>query len=151
MASAALYAPMTGDSWNTGIRVEGRPEPPPKEDTGAGWTRVTPGFFETIGAKILLGRPITDEDTPATRKVAVVNEAFAKRFFKNQNPIGQHFGVGKSGIPATYEIVGVTNDLRYMSYGYESRSARCSGSPKPRRPIRRPGVPKRRDLVALSV
>jgi predicted permease len=117
MAAPALYAPMTGDSWNDGIRIEGRPEPPAKEDTGAGWARVMPGFFETIGAKIRLGRPITDEDTAATRKVAVVNEAFAKRFFKNQNPIGQHFGPDKIKYSATYEIVGVTNSIRYMTWG----------------------------------
>ena len=78
-----------------------------------------PGFFETIGAKILLGRPITEQDTAATRKVAVINEAFAKRFFKDQNPIGQHFGPDKIKYSATYEIVGVTNDMRYMTYGYK--------------------------------
>ena len=54
-----------------------------------------PNFFETIGSKIVLGRSITDDDTATTRKVAVINEAFAKRFFKNQNPIGQHFGIDK--------------------------------------------------------
>src|SRR5437763_1084641 len=95
MVTAALYAPMSGDSWNDGIRVEGRPEPPPKEDTGAGHATVTPGFIETIGAKIILGRTITEEDTAATRKVAIINEAFAKKFFKEQNTIGQHFGPGK--------------------------------------------------------
>jgi putative ABC transport system permease protein len=119
MVAPALYAPMTGDSWNDGIRVEGRPEPGAKEDTGAGWARVMPGFFETIGAKIMLGRPITDQDTAATRKVAVVNQAFAKRFFKDQNPIGQHFGIDKIKYSATYEIVGVTNDIRYMTYQYK--------------------------------
>src|SRR5262249_24429262 len=85
MVAPALYAPMTGDSWNNGVRVEGRPEPPAKEDTGAGWSRVMPGFFEAIGAEIVLGRPITDEDTDATRRVAVINQAFAKKFFKGQN------------------------------------------------------------------
>jgi putative ABC transport system permease protein len=118
-ASAALYAPITGDSWNTGVRIEGRPEPPPRADNGAGWTRVTPGFFETIGAKILLGRPITDEDRGATRQVAVVNEAFAKRFFKDENPIGRHFGQGKIKYSGMYEIVGVTNDVRYMNGDYK--------------------------------
>ena len=54
---------MTGDSWNDGIRIEGRPEPAAKEDTGAGWARVMPGFFETIGAKMVRGRPITEQDT----------------------------------------------------------------------------------------
>src|SRR6202453_2541719 len=73
----ALYAPMTGDSWNDGIRIEGRPEPGAKENTSAGWVRVMPGFFETIGAKIVLGRSITEDDTAATRKIAVINEAFA--------------------------------------------------------------------------
>lgn len=49
----------------------------------------------------------------------MVNEAFAKRFFRNQNPIGQHFGPGKIRYSATYEIVGVTNDVRYMTYKYK--------------------------------
>ncbi len=119
MAAPALYAPMTGDSWNDGVRVEGRPEPPAREDTSAGWARVMPGFFEAIGARILAGRPITDEDRAGTRNVAVVNEAFAKRFFKDKNPIGQHFGPSKIKYSGTYEIVGVTNDIRYMTYEYK--------------------------------
>jgi predicted permease len=119
MVAPALYAPMTGDSWNDGIRIEGRPEPGPKEETGAGWSRVMPGFFETIGAKVMLGRSFGDQDTNATRKVAVVNQAFAKRFFKDQNPIGQHFGPDKIKYSATYEIVGMTNDMRYMTYDYK--------------------------------
>jgi len=119
MVAPALYAPMTGDSWNDGIRIEGRPEPGAKEDTGSGWSRVMPGFFETIGAKVLLGRPITEDDTQATRKVAVINEAFAKKFFKDQNPIGQHFGPDKIKYSSTYEIVGVIRDIRYMTYDYK--------------------------------
>jgi len=119
MVAPALYAPMTGDSWNDGIRVEGRPEPNAKEDTGAGWARVMPGFFEAIDAKILRGRSIQEQDTNATRKVAVVNEAFARRFFKGQNPIGQHFGPDKIKYSANYEIVGVVRNMRYMTYDYK--------------------------------
>jgi predicted permease len=119
MVAPALYAPMTGDSWNNGIRVEGRPEPGAKEDTGSGFCRVMPSFFDTIGAKIVLGRSITEEDTEAARRVAVVNEAFAKRFFKDQNPIGQHFGPDKIQYSAQFEIVGVVKDMRYMTYDYK--------------------------------
>jgi predicted permease len=119
MVAPALYAPMTGDSWNDGVRIEGRPEPGAKEDTSAGWARVMPGFFETIGAKMVLGRSLSDEDTNATRKVAVVNEAFAKKFFKNQNPIGQHFGPDKLKYASNFEIVGVVRDMRYMTYDYK--------------------------------
>ena len=66
MVAPALYAPMTGDSWNNGVRIQGRPEPGPKEDTSAGFVRVMPGFFETIGAKMVMGRPFTEDDTAAT-------------------------------------------------------------------------------------
>jgi hypothetical protein len=72
MAATSLYAPMSGDSWNNGIRIAGQPEPAAKDDTSAGFVRVMPGFFDALGAKIVLGRPITEEDTSATRKVAVV-------------------------------------------------------------------------------
>jgi putative ABC transport system permease protein len=119
MVAPVLYAPMSGDSWNDGVRIEGRPEPAAKDDTSAGWARVMPGFFETVGAKIVLGRPITEDDTPATRKVAVVNEAFAKKFFKGQNPIGQHFGPDKIKYSSNFEIVGVVRDMRYMTYDYK--------------------------------
>jgi predicted permease len=118
-AMLALYAPMTGDSWNEGIRVAGRPEPGAREETGAGWARVTAGFFEALGAKIVQGRPITEQDTATTRNVAVINEAFARRFFKGQNPVGQHFGLNKIKYAATYEIVGVVRDMRYMTYDYK--------------------------------
>ena len=119
MVAPALYAPMSGDSWNEGIRIQGRPEPAPKEDTGAGWARVVPGFFETIGAKFVMGRPLNEDDTHATLNVAVVNEAFVKRFFKNQNPIGQHFGMDRIRYASTYEIVGVVKDIRYMTWAYK--------------------------------
>jgi len=119
MAVPALYAPMTGDSWNDGIRIEGRPEPDPKEDMGAGWVRAMPGFFDAIGAKVVLGRAISERDTQATRPIAVVNQAFVKKFFDGQNPIGKHFGNGKIKYAATYEIVGVINDVRYMTYEYK--------------------------------
>ncbi|HEX7359439.1 MAG TPA: ABC transporter permease [Bryobacteraceae bacterium] len=119
MVAPVLYAPMTGDSWNEGIRIAGRPEPPAKADTGAGWARVMPGFFKTIGAEMARGQPITEQDTATTRSVAVINQAFAKRFFKTQNPIGQHFGIDRIRYSRTYEIVGVVRNIRYMTYDYK--------------------------------
>jgi hypothetical protein len=114
--SSALYAPMSGDSWNTGVRVQGKPEPPAKENSGAGWTRVTPGFFETVGNRMVMGRPITEDDTATTRKVAVINEAFAKKFFKGENPIGLHFGPDRTKYSGMFEVVGVNADMRYITY-----------------------------------
>ena len=117
--SACLYAPMSGDSWNTGVHIEGKPEPSAKEDYGAMWVRVTPGFFETVGNPMLMGRPITEDDTASTRRVAVINEAFAQRFFKGENPIGKHFGPDKAQYADWWEIVGVAKTMRYNSYGMD--------------------------------
>lgn len=120
MVSSSLYAPMSGDSWNDVVRIEGRPEPTANENTSASLARITPGFFETIGAKVLVGRGVTESDTNASRKIAVVNEAFAKKFFPGESPIGKHFGVDRLRYATTYEIVGVTNDIRYLTYGFKN-------------------------------
>ncbi len=144
MVAPALYAPMTGDSWNDGVRIEGRPEPARQgRHRSAGWTRVTPGFFDAIGAKVMLGRPLAEQDTGATRKVAVVNQAFAKRFFKGENPIGQHFGPDKMKYSATYEIVGVVNDIRYMTCRATVRTgaAHVLDTGSAGRDVRRRGLP----------
>ncbi len=120
MAAPVLYAPMSGDSWNERVFIKGRPEPGPKEEIGAGWARVMPGFFETVGARIVKGRAIGDEDTPITRPVAVVNEAFVRRFLKRQDPIGQHFGIDRIEYAGSYEIVGIARDMRYMTWDYKA-------------------------------
>ncbi|HEX3986052.1 MAG TPA: ABC transporter permease [Acidobacteriaceae bacterium] len=119
IAAAATYSPMSGDSWNDGIRVEGQPEPSAKEDDSAGWTRVTPGFFEALGNRIVMGRPITEEDASTTQNVAVINEAFAKKFFKGESPIGRHFGPDKMKYAGMYTVVGVARNMRYMAYDFD--------------------------------
>ncbi|MFN2566811.1 MAG: FtsX-like permease family protein [Gemmatimonadaceae bacterium] len=113
MASSALYAPMSGYHWHHSIHIEGKPEPNVNENASSAWTRVTPGFFETLGVPVVMGRPLTDHDNASTRAVAVINEAFAKRFFGGQNPIGRRFGPGSRKNAGTYEVVGVASDIRY--------------------------------------
>jgi predicted permease len=116
--SSATYAPMSGNQWGHDIRIQGRPEPGPKDDVSADWTRITAGFFDTIGARMLAGRAIDEDDSGNTRHVAVINEAFAKNFFANQNPIGQHFGPAPVRNAGTYEIVGVVQNIHYVSWGF---------------------------------
>ena len=113
-ASAALYAPMSGSYWSHDVRIAGRPEPGAGDDVSSAWTRVMPGFFETIGDRIVSGRPIVDADDATTRRVAVINEAFARKFFPNENPIGEHFGPAAGKNAGLYEIVGVAADVRYF-------------------------------------
>lgn len=109
----SLYSPMEGNNWGTGVYIEGQPLPQPGSDeNNASWIRASAGYFDTIGTKIIQGREFTDGDTSATRPVALVNHAFAKKFFKDGNAIGQHFRLDlKTNV--TYEIVGVTEDTQY--------------------------------------
>jgi predicted permease len=115
----ATYAPMSGDSWNDGIRIQGRPEPHSEDDTSATFTRVTPEFFSTLGTRIVMGRTIDEHDTSDAPLVAVVNEAFAQKFFKGESPIGKRFGENEMIHAGDYEIVGVAADMRYLNYGYK--------------------------------
>jgi len=111
-ASYSLYSPMRGDNWGEGIHIEGHP---PDERIGASWDRVSPRYFETIGTRLLRGRVIGDEDTPTSRQVAVINEAFARKFFPKQDPIGRHFGMDDAKHSGDYEIVGIVEDTKYQN------------------------------------
>ncbi len=112
----ALYTPMEGDNWGETAYIEGQAPPPPDSDQNqTSWVRVSEGYFESIGTKILKGRTITEQDTANTRNVAVVNQSFAKHFFKDEDPIGKHFGDLDQKYAGTFEIVGVTEDTQYRS------------------------------------
>jgi putative ABC transport system permease protein len=112
--SFALYTPLEGDNWSETLYFEGQAPPPPGSDqNNASWVRVSDGYFESIGTKILKGRPITEQDTASTRNVAVVNQTFAKKFFKDEDPIGKHFGDLGQKYAGNFEIVGVTEDTQY--------------------------------------
>ena len=77
--------------------------------------RATPHYFETIGTSVVRGRAFSTSDTQSTPHVAVVDETFARRFFGDANPIGQHFGLSLEGHSSDYEIVGVAKDAKYRN------------------------------------
>jgi putative ABC transport system permease protein len=113
MVGAVLEAPLKGWVWPHDILIAGRPGPGMSNGLASGWTRVTPGFFKALGDKIVMGRPVTDDDNADTRPVAVVNEAFARQFFGKERPVGQHFGPAPWKNAGMYEIVGVAADVDF--------------------------------------
>ena len=113
-ASLALHSPMDNWNWGIVIFVPGRtPSPDPDNDDQADYDFVSPHYFETIGTRLLLGRPIELQDTPNSRFVAVVNEAFVRRFLPNEDPLGKHVGLNEPGHAGDYEIVGIVEDTKY--------------------------------------
>jgi predicted permease len=118
-ASLSLYSPMADDNWSFGLYIEGRKAPAnPDDRPSASYDRVGPHYFETIGTKVLRGRGIDERDRPGARHAVVVNERLAKKYFPNQEPIGQHLGFGGAQHASDYEIVGIVEDAKYQdAYG----------------------------------
>jgi predicted permease len=119
----SLYSPMEGDNWGNGVYIEGQAPPPPGSNfNNSSWDRVSAGYFENIGTKIVAGRGITEQDTASTQPVAVVNQTFARHFFKNGDALGHHFGDLDQKYAGTFEIVGVTEDTQYWDPNSKIRS-----------------------------
>ncbi len=109
----ALYSTLEGNNWGESVYVDGRPARGPNAHIGSSWDRVSPRFFETVGQPVVRGRGFTEQDTATTQKVAVVNQAFVKKFFPKEDPIGKRFGVFDQKYSAMFEIVGIVADAKY--------------------------------------
>jgi putative ABC transport system permease protein len=107
---------LTGGGWFTNNRVAVGDGPMLPEDRGKRVWRnaTTPGWFETMGIALRSGRDFNDRDRVGSPPVAVVNEAFARRYLSGQQPIGQTLRVDSDTGPR-YEIVGVVADAVYTT------------------------------------
>src|SRR5579864_1741205 len=122
-AGVAMYNPLT-DNWGELILVEGHPLPKMEDEAGASWDRVSAGYLQDLGVSVLRGRSFTVADNETSELVAVVNEAFVKRFFKSgEEPLDHHFGIDLPENAGTFRIVGIVRDAKFAGWGL-SRPAR---------------------------
>jgi predicted permease len=118
-AGLALYNPLT-DNWGELIMVAGHPPASLNEEAGASWDRVSANYLQNWGMPILRGRAFSAADDESTEPVAVVNEAFVRRFFKNgEDPLDQHFGLDLPELASTFRIVGVVRDAKFAGWGLD--------------------------------
>ncbi len=113
--AATDSVPLSGGNRSDGFRLEANSKtssPYPIVDL----FMATPGYFETMGISRIAGRDFANEAANAP-KVAIVNRAFAERFFPGENPIGQHVNGG--GV--SYEIVGVVQNIKSRTLGEDTR------------------------------
>src|SRR6202163_1158151 len=119
----AMYNPLT-DNWGELIMVSGHPPAKLNEESGASWDRVSANYLQNWGMAILRGRAFTIADNETTAPVAIVNEAFVKRFFKSdEDPLAQHFGLDMPEYASMFSVVGVVRDAKFAGWGL-SRPAR---------------------------
>jgi len=113
----ALYNPLT-NNWGELILVAGHPAPKMSEEAGASWDRVSANYLQNFGIPVLRGRGFTTADNETTAPVAVVNEAFVRRFFKSdEDPLDQHFGLDQPQYAGTFRVVGVVGDAKFAGWG----------------------------------
>ena len=116
----ALYNPLT-DNWGEMIYVAGHPAPKMSEESGASWDRVSANYLQNLGMTILRGRAFGKADNETAAPVAIVNEAFVKRFFRNdENPLDKHFGLDMPENAGIFRVVGVVRDAKFASWGLSS-------------------------------
>lgn len=133
---AGAGTPPLSGSLGMGFWIEGRPQTPGPDGMAAqsaGYIAVTPNYFATLKAPMAQGREIDDRDTESSPFVAVINETMAKKFWPNENPIGQRIKLDYVPDEPVREIVGVVKDIRmslqqrqftptvYVSYQQQTR------------------------------
>jgi predicted permease len=115
----ALYNPLT-DNWGELVLIGGRPAPKPSEMSAASWDRVSANYLQNLGVKLMRGRYFTAADNETSAPVAVVNEAFVRRFFTSgEDPLDQRFGLDLPENANTFRIVGVVRDAKFAGFALD--------------------------------
>lgn len=112
-ASMAVVPLMDDSEWQSTVAVQGY-QAAEGEDMNPEFNAVGPKFFETLGIQLIAGRDFDERDRAGAGPVAIVNESFARYFFKDESAIGRRFGVGRDQAGAI-EIIGVVRDSKTVN------------------------------------
>ena len=110
--TAALVPILSGDNWGTGVQVQGFPKGP-DVDNNSRYNEVGAGYFKTMGVPLISGREFARSDIKTGPKVAIVNEAFAKKFNLGRNAVGTLMSNGQRDDTLDTEIVGLVQNAKY--------------------------------------
>jgi putative ABC transport system permease protein len=134
-AAALVQPPIDSGSWTSRAFVRGY-QATSDRDRRIYMNRVSPGYFTTMGARLIGGRDFNEHDTMGAPLVAIVNQAFARKFMRGANPIGQTFEMpgDTSDERRTMHIVGLMQDMKYLNLRAEMPETvfvAASQEPKP--------------------
>jgi putative ABC transport system permease protein len=119
------FLPLTNRGGTNGFVIEGRPPLKPGEFNDANFRLVSPEYFQTIGMHLHAGRRFNETDNNKAPRVAVINQAMARMYWRNEDPVGHRFRFGdQEGSPraAWITIVGVVDDVRQMGLNLSGRA-----------------------------
>jgi putative ABC transport system permease protein len=112
---AVSALPMTGLTARTEFLISGKPPARPSDVPGAQHRWVTPGYFAAMHMPLLRGRDFTEHDSKESAGVVVIDEALARRFFADSDPIGTHLRItlGDVTFDRDYEIIGIVQSVKH--------------------------------------
>jgi putative ABC transport system permease protein len=113
-AAISWILPLWGFPIGGGFVVEGQPAPPRGEEPVLSVNRVSPGYFDTLGMRLIEGRDFTSADTTNASSIVIINETMARRFWPGESAVGKRFSHLDPKIPRQ-EIVGIVNDVRFAA------------------------------------
>jgi putative ABC transport system permease protein len=121
--SAGFISALTGSDGAT-FSILGRPAPPPDKTLGTGLDEVSPSLFHVLKIPLKKGRYLNEQDASGAPWALVINEAFARHFFPNEDPVGQqlliHYRSYRVDEPQPRRIVGIVGDVK--AYGLRNRT-----------------------------
>jgi len=146
-AGMVNFLPLYGGMGSsTGFKILGQPEPPPGQQPGTDVRVVDGGYFGTMGIPLLRGRNFSEAEQREPKRVILINEALAREYFPNQDPLGQRLDVVMFDDPTPTEIIGIVGNVRYdtlideappavyfshsdLTYGFMTLVVRTDGDP----------------------
>lgn len=123
-ASLSQYPPISDQdgAWTQSIGIDGAPVETLDKAREVYFNGVTPGYFGTLGIRLLQGRDFAAGDRAGSRPVVIVNDTLARTFFPGRNPIGRTITIGRNASRRELEIVGVVTALKYQHLMEPSRN-----------------------------
>jgi predicted permease len=113
------YTPMEDNNWGDNVQIQGKPD----LNLNASFVKANAEYFDSVGTHVVMGRGIGVQDTHTAPSVAMVNQAFVKKFFSpGENPIGHHFGDPGTNGTGDFEIVGVVEDTTYTNVQWKNHA-----------------------------
>ena len=112
VGSAARVPLLAGSNSSNSLSVQGFPAGP-DTNTTSNYNEISPGYFRTLGVPLLAGRDFTRADTLGASKVAIVNEAFTRKFNLGRDAVGKRMTRSRGNAPLDIEIIGVVRDAKY--------------------------------------
>jgi predicted permease len=108
--TASAVQILANNNWGQNVSVEGFHKDP-DTDAGSRYSPVGASYFKVMGIPLIAGRDFSPSDNASSAKVAIVNEAFAKKFNLGRNAVGKHMSVGNDSL--NIEIIGLSKDAKY--------------------------------------